>query len=93
MDDQEAKQELDKLKCVIPRRLNKIKCWICGQWQSEQYTRQVIFNGKAESVCISCDNALKERDDALSMEIPIEPFPGEDLPSPGDPVPGEDDNE
>lgn len=85
MDDQEAKQELDKLKTVIPRRANKIKCWICGQWQSEKYTRQVVFNDKPESVCITCDNALKERDDALSMELPLT---GE-----GDPTSGEETDE
>ena len=73
MEDQEAKQELAKLKKVVPKHLNKIKCWICGQWQSENYTREVIFNGNPELVCIVCFNALEARDDALSMELPLNP--------------------
>lgn len=46
---------------------NRVKCWICGQWQAEKYTEQAYFNGLPETICLKCLGKLEEREESLEI--------------------------
>lgn len=47
----------------------KIKCWLCGGWQDEKYTRAVDFNGIEETVCLNCVTMMTIREDQLEQKL------------------------
>lgn len=61
---------------IIPKdKENRVSCWICGQWQKESLTRILTFGGMEEVVCLSCLNAVKERESTLEMEAMYDELP------------------
>lgn len=69
MTNKEMIDALSKDYVIIPKdNDNRVKCWICGQWQKESLTRQVLFEGLPETVCLSCRSQIIEREEGLEVE-------------------------
>jgi len=70
---------------------NRVKCWLCNQWNAEKHIRKESFMGKLEQVCIKCYTELRARD-AMLDDVALEeeyakdntgPNPGEYNPRTG----------
>lgn len=52
--------------------VNRVQCWLCQQWTIDKYTKDVMFEGRYEKVCVKCVLLLKARD--AEMESCYEDF-------------------
>lgn len=48
--------------------MNRVKCWLCGQWQREDLTIPMMFEGENELICYQCATLIEEREDSLEIE-------------------------
>jgi len=47
---------------------NHVKCWLCGQWQREDLTIRMQFNGIEETICYQCAAIIEQREETLELE-------------------------
>lgn len=65
-----AVKELESLGYIVYKKdtSNKVQCFMCQQWQSDEYTKLIKFNGIEEPVCLGCVSHLNTREDSLESK-------------------------